>query len=388
MVVVHISVHPRGLHPLEAAKAWHLHKEEGMRLEDVCLEVENLQGHQPSVKAVWTGVQMFERVRGTSAMPQSFYAKCGRKKKLSPEQEQAIVDFVATWRNKRFCTLKYIRTALKLKVHKKTIGNVLNRHGYYWRALPKVRGLSDSELAKRKEFVDTYLGKSPGWWQENMNLVLDGVTLTMAPKPLSKRQAHMQQSIKHTWLREGEELDPDCLHFNRYGVQLGVKVPLWGGFTGQGSFTLREWTPNPKMSKADWAARIPALKRAIDSAGEARRNVRAKVWHDNEKFLLQPDLYKRLGLEMQRFPPNSGDLNPIETVWAWLRRDLALREQGDFTSGRTLTVGQFRQRAAQILQSYGVAKAGESWSRLQKLIRGMPRRLAKCKAKRYGRCGK
>ena len=27
-----------------------------------------------------------------------------------------------------------------------------------------------------------------------------------------------------------------------------------------------------------------------------------------------------------RLPPNSGDLNPIETVWAKLRKDLAKRE--------------------------------------------------------------
>ena len=33
-------------------------------------------------------------------------------------------------------------------------------------------------------------------------------------------------------------------------------------------------------------------------------------------------------------------------------------------------------------------KSGEQFSPLQKLLRGMPRRLAKCKANRYGRCGK
>ena len=67
------------------------------------------------------------------------------------------------------------------------------------------------------------------------------------------------------------------------------------------------------------AARVPALKRAIDTADEPRRHVRAKVWHGNEKFLLQPKLYKSYEMTLVRFPPNSGDLNPIETVWAWLR---------------------------------------------------------------------
>jgi hypothetical protein len=58
------------------------------------------------------------------------------------------------------------------------------------------------------------------------------------------------------------------------------------------------------------------------------------VWHDNERFLLQPDVYAEHGLELVRFPPSSGDLNPIETVWAWLRKDLAHREMTDLTAGK------------------------------------------------------
>ena len=89
-----------------------------------------------------------------------------------------------------------------------------------------------------------------------------------------------------------------------------------------------------------------------------------------------------------RFPPNNGDLNPVETVWAWLRQDLAEREQQDLVAGRVLTVAMFKQRVAQILRSYGVPQDGQTYSSLQKLVRGMPRRLAKCRAQKFGRCGK
>ena len=255
-------------------------------------------------------------------------------------------------------------------------------------ASDEVRGFSDDELQKRRDWVDKYVDKGPEWWQQRMNLVLDGVTLTMAPKPLGKRQRHMAQAISHMWMKKGEEADPNCHVYNRYGVQLGTKVPLWGGFTGGGRFTLRLWTPRPKMLKEEWAAKVPALKRAVDAAGEDLPNKRAMVWHDGEKFLQQPDLYRKNGLTLVRFPPNSGDLNPIETVWAWLRRDLALREQEDFSAGRVITKVQFRQRAAQILKSYEEMEPGQQWSRLQKLVRGMPKRLARCKARRYGRGGK
>ena len=163
---------------------------------------------------------------------------------------------------------------------------------------------------------------------------------------------------------------------------------MWGGFTGQGRFTFRAWTPRPKMTKAEWAALIPHIKRAVDHAGERCGTVRAKVWHDNEGFLLQPGMYAKNGLHMQRFPPNSGDLNPIETVWAWLRRDLAIKEQQDFADKRVMTPRQFRQRVAHILHTYEAVLPGQNWSRLSKLARGMPQRLRTARANQYGRCGK
>ena len=110
--------------------------------------------------------------------------------------------------------------------------------------------------------------------------------------------------------------------------------------------------------------------------------------HGKERFLLCPDVYRREGLEQTRFPPNSGDLNPIETVWARLRKDLAAREQEDLRQGKVLTAAQFKLRAAQILQSYSIVKLGERKIYYQKLARGMTRWLQACLLNAYGRCGK
>ena len=57
MPTVHVTVHPKGLHPTEAAGAWHLHVEEGMSIRDVCDEAVNMLGKTPSYKAVWRAIQ-------------------------------------------------------------------------------------------------------------------------------------------------------------------------------------------------------------------------------------------------------------------------------------------------------------------------------------------
>ena len=86
---------------------------EGMGFGDIRSEVVNMAGETSSYKVVWNAVQAVQAARGTET-PQARYGNCGRKRKLSLAQEQAIVDFVKKWRHKRFCTCNYIRASLKL----------------------------------------------------------------------------------------------------------------------------------------------------------------------------------------------------------------------------------------------------------------------------------
>ena len=102
----------------------------------------------------------------------------------------------------------------------------------------------------------------------------------------------------------------------------------------------------------------------------------------------QPKLYKKAGLTSVCFPPNSGDLSPIETAWAELRKDLAAREFEDLKVNKVISVMSFKQRASQLLTSYSTPGPGEKYCYLERLARGMPKRLAKCKANGYGPCGK
>ena len=72
-----------------------------------------------------------------------------------------------------------------------------------------------------------------------MNLVFDGVARTAAARGLTGRQKHAAQSIGQMWMRKDARVGPKLHTYNRYGVQCGDKVPLWGRFTGGGQFTPR-----------------------------------------------------------------------------------------------------------------------------------------------------
>ena len=112
---------------------------------------------------------------------------------MTKDQERAIIDFVKRYRNKRFCTCRGIKHELKLDASRRTINRFLNAHGVDWKRAPKFQQPSKDQLEKRKAWVDTYISRTPTWWEEPLHMVLDGVTLTMAPKPLNPREKHAAQ---------------------------------------------------------------------------------------------------------------------------------------------------------------------------------------------------
>ena len=73
---------------------------------------------------------------------------------------------------------------------------------------------------------------------------------------MGTREKHAAQAIKHMWVRRGEALDNDLHTYNRYGVQLGDKVPLWG------------WIHGPR----------PIQSQAVDRQAEAGQEAPAGSW--------------------------------------------------------------------------------------------------------------
>ena len=255
-----------------------MRKKQLMKWKDIAKFVKTMEGKRPQSEHAVKNAVARVVAAGAKGAATTNLKNCGRrygadggKYLLSQQQQKEVAQFVQKWRNKRFCTCRYIKRELKLEATRRTIARALNRNGYHWCQVSRKSPLTDKQIQQRKLWVNRYIDKSPTWWTQHMHLVFDGVTLTKAPKNLDLRQKHAAQSIRHMWMKKNERMDPSLHTRNRYGVQLGEKVPLWGGFTGDGTFSLRLWTEKPKMKKEDWAQYIPQLKRAAAVSGSSGR---------------------------------------------------------------------------------------------------------------------
>ena len=69
----------------------------------------------------------------------------------------------------------------------------------------------------------------------------------------------------------------------------------------------------PNVNKAAWSNLVPAIGWAVMPLHLASQR-KANVSHDNETFLNHDNVYKKYRMSSVKFPPNSGDLNPIGTA--------------------------------------------------------------------------
>ena len=94
------------------------------------------------------------------------------------------------------------------------------------------------------------------------------------------------------------------------------------------------------------------------------RHTPRRLLCDNESFLsakLVRPLYKQRRIRMLHMTARSPDLNPIESFWGWLRRELRRRDLEDLRLKRApLNKAEYEQRVKQVLRTtkaQNVAKA-------------------------------
>ena len=76
---------------------------------------------------------------------------------------------------------------------------------------------------------------------------------------------------------------------------------------------------------------------------------------DNESFLRAAAVsaaHKRIGVKLLKIPAKSPDLNPVERVWAWLRKRLRAMDLADAVAKRrVLSKAQYTARVKRVLKS-------------------------------------
>jgi len=253
--------------------------------------------------------------------------RTGRHPTLTDEQVDEIELFICSKRSNRL--LSYERLAIgplrRFGVGPDAIKNALERRGYRRYVAYRKPPLSEKNKQERLQFAREHVNWTPRQW--SLILWTDETWVTGI--------RHRKQYVTR---RRGEELHPTCI-LERTSRPKGWM--FWGCFAGSekgpGVFWEKEWGT---ISSETYCERIIPIIH-----GWLRLRPHLSLMQDNAKGhsarATTHELLER-GIIAIHWPAFSPDLNPIETVWNWMK-DWIEREYGE----RKWTYNELREAVIQ-----------------------------------------
>jgi len=264
-----------------------------------------------------------------------------------------------------------------IEVEASIIRRHLTKAGYKYLARSHKPKYSPAEKRLRVDFSEEYLD------DDELHMFMDGVVFTVPPKDLMQRENYCKSDITKVWRLPSEHSLPELAGYNKYARQVPQNriVPLWGGLS-VGGFAPILWHENRKTDEDEWstAVRKGDLVSALKATNPRKRAGPWKIVCDNESFLRTAksvQAYERANVKLVALPPRSPDLNPVEKMWGWVRKQMRVRDLRDLAN-RTPVLGKtmYRERIRRLLRT---AKAQQVATNFAKNFRTVCRRVIKAK---------
>ena len=235
--------------------------------------------------------------------PRTPQKRRGRPPIITEEQRQDLVAYVTSSARARQMSYLELSTVFEWNVSEYAIKRALRTEGFQRCIALRKPPLSEANKQQRYAFAQAHLN----WTREQWNAIL-----------WTDETWIMGGRHTRTWVtrRPGEELDPTCV-IDKSRARSGWM--FWGcfsGIAGKGPslFWEKEWGT---INKDSYTERIVLL---ID--GWLRMHPGQTLMQDGasgHRAQSTLDKLHRRGVRMMPWPPFSPDLNPIETVWNWMK---------------------------------------------------------------------
>jgi transposase len=143
--------------------------------------------------------QVFNALKAQKTKCQNRRQFCGRKKKLTPEQEALILRSILELRDEEgsFSSRRLMeRTGIR-HVTDRTVRRLLNRNGYSFLQARKKGLMSQTDKDQRVEFARKMQAEySPSVWTDSVAFYLDGVSFVYKTNPLDQARAPKGKSME------------------------------------------------------------------------------------------------------------------------------------------------------------------------------------------------
>ena len=245
---------------------------------------------------------------------------CGRKMKLTPEQEALILQSIEELRDQEgsFSSRRLMeRTGIR-HVTDRTVRRRLNRNGYFFLQARKKGLMSQTDKDNRVAFARRMQADyPPNVWTDSIAFYLDGVSFVYKAKPLDQARAPKGR----VWRRKSEGLKQGCLAKGRKAGTGGKVAKFMVAITyGRGVLVCERY------EKMDGNYFASFIDRNFNSMFARSGKGSSRLWlqdgDPSQNSKAAREAMARCQSELLKLCARSPCLNPIENVFNVVSRKL------------------------------------------------------------------
>jgi transposase len=239
------------------------------------------------------------------ATPQ--HKRSGRHSTITEDEKRRIIDWVCSSKSSRRASWEKIAAELGMEDRMYAIRNTLRNEGFSRRVARRKPPCSEPNRRARLAWAQEHLNWTPEQWN----------SLLWTDETWTNGGRHTKAWVTR---RQDEAWDPTCI-VERHQRRVGWM--FWGSFHGSkkgpGIIWEKEWRNITSQSYRDRV--VPLIYDYIEQQARERGEHLILI-QDNAPShtarATRADLQNR-GIQCEKWPPFSPDLNPIEAVWNWMK---------------------------------------------------------------------
>lgn len=243
----------------------------------------------------------------------------GRKPKLSERTEKRIVRSIGKLRqfNKNWTAKSLMTLTDVTEVSERTFQRLLNRNGYHHEFARKKGVLSEKDIKQRLCFAKKHVDLDQSFWEQTVAFFFDGAGFKYKTNPYDDAISCQSK----VWRKKCEGLHPKC---TAKGSKVGSKqAKFFVAISYDRGVILAE--QYEKLTGQLFAEFVQChFEKVFQRSGKSSR-----IWlqdgDPSQNSKKSKNAQQEIDAELFKIPPRSPELNPIENVFALVKKELRLQ---------------------------------------------------------------